>query len=1224
MDSILSQQPFSSRFSSRIPFTSFRPLPIQNLISITPPRNSTPRASITLSSNQRNDTVLAVTSKNEQPPAPTISQCLTKQLIRALFCFAVGVSSFRIASPPAFAIPVISSVEFLDKIKLNVSNQHEYSDCTQRVLKTVPRLLKSIEEARKGNYDIEDVERALTVVAFESDEVKREIVERMHPGLIDLKEELRLLEMKELEITEQMEDVKREYDRLKEKELDGGEKLKGNVVNEVEKKMLETRMEELENKCNEILGEIDEMKDLISRKETMALSCGVLEVVFIEKECEQLVERFKQELKDKKLESALASSVNGLSKSVVQKDLETAQRKHLEQIILPSIVDVDDLEPFFHEDSVDFAQYLERSLKDSKKQQKNLEAQIRKNRKYDKEKHNINYSSEEEERILLDRDRVVSRTWYNEEKNRWEMDPVAVPQAVSTKLIEHVRIRYDWGAMYIALKGEDKEFYVNIKEFEILFEDIGGFDGLYRKMLARGIPTAVHLMWIPFSELNLHQLFSVVLSSPRRFLRDPRIYEAVLNARDLIVDSIKETIEDMMVIVFPIAEYVLSEPTRIKLGMAWPEEGTMDTPQYLKWQLNAEAGVKSRKADSEVQWIILFIIRIAIMGFVLVNVFNFMRRKIPRLFRYGPLNNRDPAMRKLWRVMYYFQVRRGRMRKNRRDGVDPIKTAFERMKRVKKPPIPLKNFSSIDSMKEEISEVVAFLQNPRAFQEMGARAPRGVLIAGERGAGKTSLALAIAAEAKVPVVEIKAHQLEAGLWVGQGASNVRELFQTARDLAPVILFVEDFDKFAGVRGKFINTENQDHEAFINQLLVELDGFEKQDGVVLMATTRNLKQIDEALQRPGRMDRIFHLQRPTQAEREAILYSAAKETMDDQLIDYVDWKKVAEKTALLRPPELKLVPVALEGTAFRGKVFDTDELMSYWSSFATFSSVMPQWLRKTKVVKKLNKMLVNHLGLTLTKEDIQNVVDLMEPYGQIRNGIELLSAPLNWTRETKFPHAVWAAGRGLIALLLPNFDAVDNLWLEPQSWQGIGCTKITKVKNEGYINGNLESRSYLEKKLVFCFGSYVASQMLLPFGEENLLSSSEIQQAQEIATQMVIQYGWGPDDSPAIYYSTNAVSTLSMAGDHEYVIAAKVEKMFDLAYLKAREMLQKNRLVLEKIVEELLEFEILTGKDLERITEDNGVIREKEPFTLLEVQASEPTSGSLLERGNASGGALLAS
>ncbi|KAL9303714.1 hypothetical protein ACSQ67_020977 [Phaseolus vulgaris] len=193
-----------------------------------------------------------------------------------------------------------------------------------------------------------------------------------------------------------------------------------------------------------------------------------------------------------------------------------------------------------------------------------------------------------------------------------------------------------------------------------------------------------------------------------------------------------------------------------------------------------------------------------------------------------------------------------------------------------------------------------------------------------------------------------------------------------------------------------------------------------------------------------------------------------------------------------------------------------------ASLETFSSMIPSWLRKTKSFNKFSKAMVNHLGLTLRKEDLQNVVDLMEPYSQISNGIELLSPPLDWTRETKFPHAVWAAGRGLTALLLPNFDVVDNLWLEPLSWQGIGCTKITKARNEGSINGNSESRSYIEKKLVFCFGSYVASQMLLPFGEENLLSISEIQQAQEIATRMVIQYGWGPDDSPAIYYRSNAV------------------------------------------------------------------------------------------------------
>ncbi|TYH53488.1 hypothetical protein ES332_D09G103700v1 [Gossypium tomentosum] len=103
---------------------------------------------------------------------------------------------------------------------------------------------------------------------------------------------------------------------------------------------------------------------------------------------------------------------------------------------------------------------------------------------------------------------------------------------------------------------------------------------------------------------------------------------------------------------------------------------------------------------------------------------------------------------------------------------------------------------------------------------------------------------------------------------------------------------------------------------------------------------------------------------------------------------------AEKTALLRPIELKLVPVALEGSAFRSKFLDTDELMSYCSWFATFSSMIPKWLRKTKIVKQISRILVNHLGLNLTKNDLQNVVDLMEPYGQISNGIEYLNPPLD--------------------------------------------------------------------------------------------------------------------------------------------------------------------------------------------------------------------------------------
>ncbi|KDO49232.1 hypothetical protein CISIN_1g0355612mg, partial [Citrus sinensis] len=809
------------------------------------------------------------------------------------------------------------------------------------------------------------------------------------------------------------------------------------------------------------------------------------------------------------------------------------------------------------------------------------------------------------ERILLDRDRVVSKTWYNEDKSRWEMDPVAVPYAVSNKIVESARIRHDWGAMYLSLKGDDKEFYVDIKEFEVLFEDFGGFDELYMKMLACGIPTAVHVMRIPFSELDFYQQFLLIVRLAYLSLNGLWKTGTVSFWRDLILENVRNTNDDiMMMIVFPLLDCIIPYSVRMKLGMAWPQymDQSVGSTWYLGWQSEVEMSFNSRKTD-DLNWSIWFLIRTAVYGYVLFHILRFMKRKIPRLLGFGPMR-RDPNFRKLRRVKAYFNYRVRRIKRKKKAGIDPIKNAFERMKRVKNPPIPLKDFASVESMREEINEVVAFLQNPSAFQEMGARAPRGVLIVGERGTGKTSLALAIAAEARVPVVNVEAQELEAGLWVGQSASNVRELFQTARDLAPVIIFVEDFDLFAGVRGQFIHTKQQDHESFINQLLVELDGFEKQDGVVLMATTRNIKQIDEALQRPGRMDRIFNLQKPTQSEREKILRIAAQETMDEELIDLVDWRKVAEKTALLRPIELKLVPVALEGSAFRSKFLDTDELMSYCGWFATFSGVVPKWFRKTKIVKKISRMLVDHLGLTLTKEDLQNVVDLMEPYGQISNGIELLTPPLDWTRETKLPHAVWAAGRGLIALLLPNFDTVDNLWLEPCAWEGIGCTKITKAEKEGSMSGNPESRSYLEKKLVFCFGSYAAAQLLLPFGEENLLSSSEIKQAQEIATRMVLQYGWGPDDSPAIYYSSNAAAAMSMGSNHEYEMATKVEKVYDLAYYKAKEMLQKNRKVLEKVVEELLEYEILTGKDLERLMDSNGGIREKEPFFLSKVDYQE--------------------
>ncbi|XP_050382303.1 probable inactive ATP-dependent zinc metalloprotease FTSHI 5, chloroplastic [Argentina anserina] len=1195
---------------------------------------------------------------SEKEPRPVLA--VAKHVVLALVCFGVGFTPFR--SPPA----AMAAVE-----RKEVSYESEgYSAVTKRLLETAAVLVRRVEE---DGGDVKAVEEAWRAVKAKKEELQREILEGMQVELRRLRRSKEGMVRRCDEIVEEVENVR---------EVEKAARSSG----EAEAK---ERVERMEEEYGELWESVGEIEDEISRRETAALSYGVRELCFIERECEQLVQSFTRRMRrrrsNKSVESVPKKSVTKLSKSDIQRDLENTQRRLLEQVILTNVVEVDEVGPLFT--STEFARNIKQGLEESRKMQIEAESQIRKKvKKFGEEKRYLVQTPEEEvvkgfpevelkwmfgkkevvvpkaaglrlyhgwkkwreeakadlkrnliedvdfgkeyvarrqELILLDRDRLVSKTWYNEEKNRWEIDPVAVPFAVSKKLVERARIRHDWAAMYIALKGDDKEYYVDIKEYEMLFEEFGGFDGLYMKMLACGIPTAVHLMWIPLSELDLRQQFLLTVRLSHQCFNALWKTTIVSYARDWVVQKIKNINDDiMMTIVFPIVELILPYYVRIQLGMAWPEEidQAVDSTWYLKWQSEAEMNYKKRKTD-DLQWYIWFLMRTVAYGYVLFHVFGFLKREVPSVLGYGPIRT-DPNREKLRRVKYYLNYRVRKVKQNKKAGVDPITRAFDDMKRVKNPPIPLKDFASIESMKEEINEVVAFLKNPKAFQEMGARAPRGVLIVGERGTGKTSLALAIAAQARVPVVNIKAQELEAGLWVGQSASNVRELFQTARELAPVIIFVEDFDLFAGVRGKFIHTKNQDHEAFINQLLVELDGFEKQDGVVLMATTGNLKQIDDALQRPGRMDRIFHLQRPTQAEREKILHIAAKETMDNELIDFVDWKKVAEKTALLRPIELKLVPASLEGSAFRSKFLDADELMSYTSWFATFSTIIPEWVRTTKMVKKLSKSLVIHLGLTLTKEDLQSVVDLMEPYGQISNGIELLNPPLEWTREIKFPHAVWAAGRGLIALLLPNFDVVDNIWLEPLSWQGIGCTKITKARNEGSVNGNSESRSYLEKKLVFCFGSHIAAQMLLPFGEENLLSSSELTQAQEIATRMVIQYGWGPDDSPAIYYHSNASTALSMGNNHEYDIAVKVEKIHDLAYYKAKEMLNQNRRVLEKMVEELLEFEILTAKDLGRIFEGNGGIREKEPFFLSGAHDRETLSGSFLEGGDVAATVLL--
>ncbi|KAJ3708584.1 hypothetical protein LUZ61_012289 [Rhynchospora tenuis] len=1206
-----------------------------------------------------------------------------------LFSIALSLTPNPFFKGYAFANPaMVTSRNNVKSKKENSLNDHEFSVYTERLLDCVPILHKRIKEVIEEKGGMGLVQEALKEVKKRGNEIQKEILHNLWNELEQLgNEKVECLTKAEM-MLEKVLPVREELGKLVRREKARAGESKGEVaVTETQRIVeLERRLEGLEREFSGLIAKAEDLNQKIEMRERFTISVGMRELLFVERECEELVGKLNQSLKQKELDRKLKDKYSKLSREDLKKDLEAARSSYMEQTLLPKYFSNVDSNTNFSFDAAtqQLATRIKQTLMESKQMQRNLENQIRKQmRAYGEERQFVVKTSESEvvkgfpefesiwkfgekevvkpnavqlrlfhgwakwreeeraklkrevleneefgrdymarikEKILLDRERVVAKTWYNERRKRWEIEPLVVPYAVSRKLVKTARIRHDWAVMYVSLKGDDKEYYVNIKEYDELLQDFGGFDGLYLELQAIGVPTMVQFMPFRFADFEIREAIFMPIGftyACLAMLGEVRLVEYI---RQWVSPRLPEAIDEFMIIIgFPLIERLIPKKTRMNWGMVWPEDAdqVVGDTWYLRWQAQTE--YKFRRVTSNLRSVLKLTFRYAIYMLLFLKLILIIGSMIPKFPKFKSVI-RGTSMQKFNRLQKYFRFRFLRKKQKALDGFDPISSAFDHMKRVKNPPLRLENFANIDSMREEINDIVTCLKDPTAFQERGARAPKGVLIVGERGTGKTSLAMAIAAEARVPIVKIEAQNFDAGIWVGQSASNVRELFQTARDLAPVIIFVEDFEIFAGPRGKTVQTKKQDHEALINQLLVELDGFEKQDGVVLMATARNISKIDEAVRRPGRMDRVLRLRFPTQQERERILLFAAKDSMDEELARFVDWKKVAEKTSSLRPSELRHVPMALESHAFQNKFFDPDELLGYCGWLATFNDNFPHWIRRTKFWKAISKGLVSHLGLALTREDIEAVVDLMEASGSANDGIELANPNAEWSTETKYPHAVWAAGRALIALLLPNFDIVENIWLEPNSWEGIGCTKITKARIEGLVDGNVESRSYLEKKLVFCFGSHTASKMFVSLSDENLLSSGELKQAQEIATQMVLEYGWSPDDSPVIYFTSNAVRPLSMGDDHEFDMAAKVQKLYDLGFDKAREMLQNNCTVLEKIVEELLKSNHLTGEDLMNILEEHGGIREKEPFHLVKPDYTElAPRGSRDDIGN---GALL--
>ncbi|CAK9156354.1 unnamed protein product [Ilex paraguariensis] len=603
--------------------------------------------------------------KGKDPSAynhENVLKVIAKPILYTFFCIVVGLCPIGGLKVPAFAATLVASETIQrpkgkEKEEGVIQNGHEYSDCTRRLLETVSGLLRTVGEVRSNNGDVKNVEAALKEVKMKKKELQEEIMSELYAELRVLKGEKEGLAKRSDEILDMVLKGKREEESLLRK---------GSAEEGVKERIakLEEEMSEGEKVYNLIWERIGEIEDQILRKETVALSIGVRELSFIERECEALVERFTRDLRTQSIDSVSKSSVSKHSRFDIQEELQTAQRQFWEQIILPSVLENEDIGHPFDQGSLVSAQRIKEALQGSRDMQRNLEAGIKKNMKrFGEEKRYVvnapvdevvkgfpevelkwmfghkevvvpkavglhlfngwkkwreqattdlkkklledvelgkKYVAQRQERILLDRDRVASKTCYNEERKRWEMDPIAVPYAVSRKLVENARIRHDWAVMYIALKGDDLEYYVDLKECEMVFEDFGGVDGLYLRMLASGIPIAVQLMWIPFSELDLRQQLLLIIRLTHKCLTGLWNTRIVSYAREWVVEKVKNVNDDiMMMIVFPVVEFIIPYPVRMQLGMAWPEyiDQSVGSTWYLKWQSEAEMSFKSRKTD---------------------------------------------------------------------------------------------------------------------------------------------------------------------------------------------------------------------------------------------------------------------------------------------------------------------------------------------------------------------------------------------------------------------------------------------------------------------------------------------------------------------------------------------------------------------------------------------------------------------------------------------------
>ncbi len=442
--------------------------------------------------------------------------------------------------------------------------------------------------------------------------------------------------------------------------------------------------------------------------------------------------------------------------------------------------------------------------------------------------------------------------------------------------------------------------------------------------------------------------------------------------------------------------------------------------------------------------------------------------------------------------------------------------------------ITFSDVAGLEEEKEELKEIVDFLRAPRKYIEIGARIPTGVLLVGPPGTGKTYLSKAVAGEAGVPFFTISGSDF-VEMFVGVGASRVRDLFEQAKKNAPCIVFIDEIDAVGRRRGAGLGGGHDEREQTLNQLLVEMDGFATNEGIIVMAATNRADILDPALLRPGRFDRTIYVGLPDVRGREEIL---KVHTKNKPLDNDVDLQVVAKRTPGFSPADLE--------------------------------------------------NLVNEAALLTARFNLKSIpMHLIEEASiKVQAGPEKKSKVVS-DKERKLT-AYHEAGHALTSRLTPETDPVHMVTIIPRGMAG-GFTAYIPEEDRSFL-----TKKQMEGRLVTLLGGRVAEALVL--GDISTGAQNDIERATKIARSMVTHYGmsnklgpmtYGTDDEE-VFVGRDFGRTRNYSEDVAAAIDKEMRQLIDTAYNKAEQLLKDNMDKLHRVAEALLEKETIDGKEFEAL------------------------------------------